>query len=329
MLTRLPAALLTTALLAAGTLLAASPAAAQTCYEYTDADGNVEVTCYDDGGGSDDGGEGGGGGGGDGGDGGGGDGGDDGSGLSSAACVTSWGQEVSCVTEMGYWTGSCWAQAMDPQPDPDHMAWGGREDGVILECSLFEEGTDTWAQAFTYWAPSAPGELANPRQLADEAVAAMNLTMGDIGTAPPSIDQNPDAMGLVGLSIWLWVADPAENTTGPITRSAAEGSVSVTATATLDRIEYTLRPRIGSVAVTCAGDNAAGTPYLEAYGEQNPHCGFTAAQNVRMGEPALITGTAHWVVQWAGGGQSGTIEVPPQSSTTRVNIGELHVLRTG
>lgn len=317
MLSTLRSALLPLVLGLAFLFATASPAISETCVEEVNDWGNVIVTCYDDGsapgGGS---------------DGGGSNAGDDGGRGSTAACVTTAGTEVPCVTDLGTWTGTCYARIADPQPDLDHPAWEGNEDGYIIECTATTPDGSITATAY-YWAPAPPGAIADPRQLAAEAVAAMNLTMGEIGTAPPSIDADPDAMALVGLPIWLWIANPAENTTGPITRSASEGSVSVTATATLERIEYTLSPRVGSVSVTCAGDNIAGTAYVEAYGEQDPPCGFTAAQNVRMGEPAVITGTAYWVVEWSGGGQTGRIDVPPQTSTTQINIGELQVLRTG
>jgi hypothetical protein len=156
----------------------------------------------------------------------------------------------------------------------------------------------------------------------------MNLTMGQIGSTPPASTSDPNAVGAIGLPIWLWIADRADNTVGPITRTARDVGLLVSATGTLDRVEWTLSSASGATvgAITCDGVNAPGTPYDgRNSAEPSPTCGFGADMNSSPGTLTL-TGTAYWVVEWQGGGQSGQIDVPAQSASTQIRIGELQAL---
>jgi hypothetical protein len=265
---------------------------------------------------------------------------DDGGGGEKPKCTFD-GQTIPCTSDLGTWVGSmgCYAQPMSPQPPKSSPRWEGNDDGVILECRAPQCTGGPLAPGVCpapdiYWAAGAPSAGPSPRQVADSAVARMQLTMGEIGSTPPSTEVRTDSMGLVGVPMWLWVANPAENTTGPITRSASGGGLTVTATATLDRIDWALTDRdTGAVrrTMTCADENAGGTPWSdERDGDgsvPSPTCGFPAALNDRAGYYTL-TGTAHWVVEWAGGGQTGTITVPPQERSVPIDIGESQVLIT-
>jgi hypothetical protein len=156
----------------------------------------------------------------------------------------------------------------------------------------------------------------------------MNLTTGQIGSTPPASSNNPNAVGAVGLPIWLWIANRAENTTGPITRSASGGALTVSATGTLDRVEWTLTGADGRTvgAITCSGANAPGTPYDgRNSAEPSPTCGFGADLNSSPGNLTL-TSTAYWSVEWQGGDQSGQIDFTAPSNSTQIRIGELQAL---
>ncbi|WP_129787366.1 hypothetical protein [Promicromonospora panici] len=157
----------------------------------------------------------------------------------------------------------------------------------------------------------------------------MNLTMGQIGSTPPATTSNPNAVGAIGLPIWLWIANRAENTIGPIARSASEGGLSVSATGTLDRVEWTLTSASGTTigAITCDGPNAPGTPYDgRNSAEPSPTCGFGADLNNSPGSLTL-TGTAYWVVEWqSSGGLGGQIPFTSPSNSTQIRIGELQAL---
>jgi hypothetical protein len=175
-------------------------------------------------------------------------------------------------------------------------------------------------------APTAPSLSA--RELAELAVASMRLSTGEIGSTPPASTNDPNAVGTIGLPIWLWIANPAENTIGPIERSERDGGLVVSARGTLDRVEWTLTDANGTTvgAITCDGANAPGTPYDgRDSAEPSPTCGFGADLNSRPGNLTL-TGTAYWSVEWQGGDQSGQIPVTSLPNSTQIQIGELQAL---
>lgn len=207
----------------------------------------------------------------------------------------------------------------------------GNDTGVIVECTYYPctvSGAGSCPPPSTYWADAPPnGPQVSPEELARRAVAAMNLTMGNVGSTPPSTSSNGDAMGQLGLPIWLWVANRAENTTGPIVRTAADGGLFVEATGTLDRTEWVIsRDGQALATVTCRGADAPGTPYDGRDSTlPSPTCGFPADFNTHPGN-LTVTATAYWIVTWQGAGQSGSINVPPQSTNTAIRIGETQTI---
>lgn len=244
------------------------------------------------------------------------------------------GEEVPCSTSYGWWNGRCYERVFSDDPQ-DGNDWEGHTDGFLVECTPPEcarndTPPDDCEGYSVYWrpeAPAAPGPSAE--ELARRAVASMNLSMGQIGSTPPSSSGSPDTVGTIGLPIWLWIANPAENTTGPIQRTAGGGGLSVTARGALDRVEWTLTAADGSTigAISCDGANAAGTPYDgRDSAEPSPTCGFGADLNSRPGNLTL-TGTAYWNVEWeSSNGQSGSIPFTAQSNSTQIRIGELQAL---
>src|SRR3546814_3741739 len=71
----------------------------------------------------------------------------------------------------------------------------------------------------------------------------------------------------------MWVDQPTDVTFGPITASAAEGTVSVSATANVSSIVWNMGD---GTKVNCTGK---GTPYADHYGKQaSPTCGHRYAK---------------------------------------------------
>jgi hypothetical protein len=214
--------------------------------------------------------------------------------------------------------------------------WRGNDDGYILECTPYAcaqaggDLTNCPGHSF-YWSPDAPAPVGrSAEELAQSAVAAMNLSMGQIGSTPPASTSNQNSVGTIGLPIWLWIANPADNTTGPITSPPeVEGGLTVTATGTLDRVEWTLTSANGTTvgAISCDGANAPGTPYDgRNSAEPSPTCGFGADLNSSPGNLTL-TGTSYWVVEWqSSNGQSGQIPFTTLPNSTQIRIGELQAL---
>jgi hypothetical protein len=233
-------------------------------------------------------------------------------------CRSVSGAEVPCTGKAGTWNGSCYVRILDPQPPMDYYMWEGRTDGHIAWCS---KNPDSAGEALI-WVPSIPGvdPGPSPRELADRAVASMQLTAGAIGVTP--LGDNGE-MGIVNMPMWLWVADPGESTTGPITRTATDGAVTVTATAALDKVVYDMGEHR---TLTCLGPGTAYDP--GQHGDSaSPDCGYTYTQSSahQPHQAYTITATSYWTVTWSGGGQSGTIALDFNRSIS-YPVGEIQVL---
>ncbi|MCP2282800.1 hypothetical protein APR04_001703 [Promicromonospora umidemergens] len=154
--------------------------------------------------------------------------------------------------------------------------------------------------------------------MAQIAVERMGLRAIEIGMSP-----SPNGAGVVGQPTWLWVQDPGERTTGPITRTASAGSVTVTATARLERIVWDMGD---GAQVVCTG---TGTPYTADRGRSaSPDCGhtYTRESGYEPGQRYTVTATSEWVVEWRGAGQTGSLDLDGLARNVQVSVGEAQVL---
>ena len=195
--------------------------------------------------------------------------------------------------------------------------WEGHTDGAIYDCVVPDTiGSGLFLAGYTiqYWALTAPPQPPNPRVLAQQAVASMQLRAITMGMVPES---RPGSVGLVGIPNWMWVAQPTANTWGPITRSASAAGWTVTATAKVSKVTWDMGD---GAPIVC---NGPGTPYEDSYGRTaSPSCGHTYT---RQGQ-YTVRATSHWIITWSGIGESGTITMD-LSQTAPVTIGEAQVLR--
>ncbi|WP_460808586.1 hypothetical protein [Nocardioides salsibiostraticola] len=148
----------------------------------------------------------------------------------------------------------------------------------------------------------------------------MDLQAITIGITPEPGD---DSIGLVGLPVWMWAADPDTHTVGPTTASASAGGITVTATARIHDITWEMGD---GTTVTCTGP---GTPYTASYGSKaSPDCGHTyeKSSSTASGRKFLVTATSDWVITWAGAGQTGTIRLDGLSRSVEIAVGEAQVL---
>ena len=228
------------------------------------------------------------------------------------------GEVVPCELAGGWrWVQgwNAYAKLADPQPPKSDPAWEGNTEGAIyvrgnwLGDPSLEPGFVNMA-----WSMNPPWEdVPNPLDLAYQAIAEMNLQAIGIGIVP---EDGPDRIGLVGLPTWMWVDDPAENTFGPVSRTASAGGYSVTATGVVEKVAWDMGD--GSL-VTCTGP---GTPYADDFGDQaSPDCGH------RYGDPWTyqVSATSFWVITWSGMGQSGQIPMGLVESTT-IRLGEAQAI---
>lgn len=233
---------------------------------------------------------------------------------------------VPCHTADGYWSNTyhCYISTAKPQPPAGDPTWQGHQpgDGAIYNCYQPQTGL-----AIPIWSanpPAGPGQQVTPQQVAQLAIKQMNMTAINVGLAPTPTESNPKAMGVIGVPVWMWVANPDSSTYGPIKASASAGGITVTATATVERVEWNMGD--GSAVINCG----QGTPYNSSVDgtKASPDCGYTYEKTSwdRPNHEYTVTANSYWKVDWAGAGQQGTIRLPALTSTVHIREGELQVL---
>ncbi|MFK4086332.1 hypothetical protein ACI2LF_19640 [Kribbella sp. NPDC020789] len=202
-----------------------------------------------------------------------------------------------------------------PQPPFSDYRWKGHTDGSIWAC-LREQGYDDGRHIVTEWVwlPGEPDTVViDPLTLAYRAIASMQL-------APPLVKTAPGTgqVGLVNMPVWLWVTR-TENTWGPIERQASVPGLTVTATAQVSAIDWTMGD---GKTVRCEG---AGTPYAKSMGiKDSPDCGhrYTKSSSKLKDCKYPVTATARWDITWESTlGDNGQIN-QTQQAATQLRIGE-------
>ncbi|WP_232376798.1 hypothetical protein [Amycolatopsis aidingensis] len=157
----------------------------------------------------------------------------------------------------------------------------------------------------------------SPAELAQRAIEQMGLSAPDIRLAPPATSPHG---ATVGFPVWMW-SGRSEATTGPVTRTASAGAISVTATARLAHITWSMGD--GS-SVRCDGP---GTPFSDSRaGEASPTCGHVYRAKA-PGGAFPVAATGHWEIRWSGGGQS-DFRTMDLTSTARLPVREVRTLNT-
>ncbi|WP_327713689.1 ATP/GTP-binding protein (plasmid) [Streptomyces sp. NBC_00464] len=152
--------------------------------------------------------------------------------------------------------------------------------------------------------------------MAQQAVDKMLLKGPRIGITP-----KPGGKGVVGMPVYMWTGKGAA-TYGPNQASATAGAVTVTATAKVSKIVWTMGD---GTAVTCT---TAGTPYSAEYGKKpSPDCGHRYTQPSSSTESGKyhVTATSTWTVDWTGGGQTGQL-TEIRDSAVDITVAEVQVL---
>ncbi|MCK9871413.1 hypothetical protein MRI28_17505 [Nocardiopsis dassonvillei] len=200
-------------------------------------------------------------------------------------------------------SGFCWVIAEDggssggagQGPGP---STGGESDAEAEpECEVDGETLSCAAQG------STNGAGATPAQVAAMAIELLPIPVPAIGLAP-----EPGGTALVGIPVWMWLDDQAW---APVSRTASAGSVSITATATPDRVEWAMGD---GTTTTCF---SAGVPYTS---DASSSCTHTYGRASRSG-PYTITATVHWDITWSGSGASGGQSLA-MSATSTLNVRE-------
>lgn len=229
---------------------------------------------------------------------------------------------VPCTSDAGYWSNAfnCYISIVDPQPPAGDPNWQGHEpgDGAVYNC--YQPQTDLLIGIWSADPPPNSGAGPTPREVAQIASEQMDLRAIDIGITP---EPSPDSIGIVGMPVWMWAANPSSHTIGPITESASAGGITVTATARVHKITWDMGD---GTKVTCT---SAGTPYKASYGNQkSPDCGhvYEQSSSTKSGGKYTVTATSDWVIIWEGAGQTGTIRLNGLTRTAEIAVGEAQVL---
>jgi hypothetical protein len=247
--------------------------------------------------------------------------------------VCTWGlQEVPCVDE----NGSTWSAGAQCYVGRALATVVGGSFNPELTQAEFDQRTADGQQPYECLAPDwvVPMRITyiwldgpppvDPQVVAEQAIARLQVEAVDIGMAPSTVSDDPDSLGLVGLPVHMWAEDPGASTVGPTSASATAGAVTVTATARLDRVVWSMGD---GTSVTCTGP---GTPYDPSRGAlPSPDCGheYTTTSASQPGDAFTVTATSYWVVDWVGGGQSGQVTFE-LSDSDQVRIGESQVVVT-
>ncbi|WP_229910058.1 ATP/GTP-binding protein [Streptomyces flavofungini] len=219
----------------------------------------------------------------------------------------------------------CAVERLDPQPPASDPLWKGHKpgDGAIYARVCLDDvlgiaaGGVAGGAPQMFWAAQAPEVNVDPEQLARQAVDSMLLTGPDIAS--------PRTAGkyTVGVPMWMWVT-PSPTTFGPNTASASLAGLTVSATAKVSSIRWSMGD---GRTVTCDG---AGTAYKASYGmAKSPTCGhfYRSSSKDRAGGRFKGTAVATWAVQWhvTGGGETGEF-TETRESDLAVSVGEMRVL---
>jgi hypothetical protein len=229
---------------------------------------------------------------------------------------------VPCSSEYGYWSNgyNCYVSPLDPQPPAGDPNWQGHEpgDGAVYNC--YQPQTDILIWIWSQDPSPNSGAGPTPRQVAQIAIEQMDLRAIDIGITP---EPGEDSIGIVGMPVWMWAANPDSHSVGPITESASAGGITVTATAKVHTITWDMGD--GS-EVTCT---TGGTPYKASYGNaKSPDCGHTyekSSSKMPNGK-YTVTATSDWVITWEGAGQTGIVRLNGLTRSVSIAVGEAQVL---
>jgi len=222
---------------------------------------------------------------------------------------------------------TCSIEPMSPQPSPDSPWWGSGSaaTGVVVQyvCPAgLDAGIATpFFQPFS--TPTAPVAV-DPVVLAQAAYQKLPIPQ-------PNMAFGPD-VSRIAVRYWtyLWVSNSA-----PVTASATAGAVTVTATASLKSVIWTMgepvsadRLFVPAPPLVCQGPGSDPGPNVNT--TLPPAVGACAYMfNVRSTAERTggartwpVTAAASWVITWrANTGESGTLDAPVRVSTTGVCVG--------
>jgi len=158
---------------------------------------------------------------------------------------------------------------------------------LVIETCTTEAGSTIQSAEWVELGADGRMQLISPEVLAQRAVDRLVLLQ-------PGIEASPEAVQLVQLPTWLWVA---EATWSQRTAQAAAGSMTATATATPVAVSWDMGD---GATVECDGRGTEWEPGTDPKAASN--CSHTYTQpSQELPVSATVTWTVTWVVTDAGG----------------------------
>ena len=242
---------------------------------------------------------------------------------------------VPCsLPQWGTWDGNdCYNAPVNPQPPASDPVWQGHQPGdgaiYLISCYVLVGGTSQLQKGMgRIWRLYPPSGGITPGQVAQ--IAIKKLTMygpsdGKSATVPvPGIAPPVGSYALVGMPIWLWtVADSTH--WGPQTVQASAGGITVTATAQAKKIVWHMGD--GNTK-EC---DSPGTVYDPSKATTvSPTCSYVYSTTSASapGQKFSLYGVTTWVINWSGGGASGTLTTTVQSPAVGVKVESAQALVT-
>lgn len=200
----------------------------------------------------------------------------------------------------------------------DRMArdgwWSARGEGPGAWFRKICSTADGPSSATLVWIPRP----ADPGQLAKQALDRVPLPQ-------PAMQMNPSAGGgaLTNVETWLWI-DPSQ--WQPVRASASAGGVTVTTTATPERVVFEMG---NGDTVTCGGPGTPYDPGRPAAG-QSTDCSYTYRRSSahQPGGRYLVTSRVFYRVGWSASGiaAGGALGPVSQTSSVRLRVAEIQAL---
>jgi hypothetical protein len=228
---------------------------------------------------------------------------------------------VPCDSKQGSWSDSlqCYVKASPTQPPLTAAVWEGHTTGAIYSCSA-PQCPDRECYTYVWLAQPPPGMAATPIQLAQRALASVTVPHPTTGRYPAGRLRDGRPFALTRAYTWYWT-DPA--TFRSRTARAAVGGVWAQVTVTPTALTFT--PGDGGATVSCRGPGVAWHQGDGAWAASPSGCDYRYPHS-SINEPKHeVTATygIEWNVTWVGsGGTSGTLAVPPTTSTSSFVVAE-------
>ncbi|GGM20712.1 ATP/GTP-binding protein [Streptomyces fumigatiscleroticus] len=217
----------------------------------------------------------------------------------------------------------CTYEKLNPQPPSSNLAMqegkkqGGK--GAVYRVVCPETG-----RIGVEWIPDGQMQPAapkiDPEVLVRRAVDSMKLV------GPKIASPRSDGTYVVGMPMWMWV-EQTPTTYGPNSATAAADGVTVTATAQVASISWTMGD--GTEAVVC---NGPGTQYDSSRGKaMSPDCGHVY-DTVPAGQRDKAyhgTATATWTIDWkvTGGPADAGSFTELRQSTFTAHVREVQIVK--